>query len=79
MSTVCNWVRLTCIRKRDVRMRGYTLLHLSRETPGISTTFSARYYSYDAGLRIMRDVCEDQYVELEASKGKDRWFERFIG
>jgi len=28
-------------------MRGYTLLHLSRETVGASTTFSARYYSYD--------------------------------
>jgi len=70
-------VRLTCIRKRDVRMRGFILLYLSRETLGTSTTFSARYYSYDA-LGFERDACENQDVgdsNSKPQKGKDRWFE----
>ena len=42
--------------------------HVSRETVGASTTFSARYYSYDA--RIMRDACEDQHIGDSNSKPK---------
>jgi len=51
LATSCNSLR---------SHRGYTLPHVSRETVGASTTFSARHYSYDA--RIMRDACEDQHV-----------------
>ena len=57
-ATVLQLVVMPWVRRGDTHCHW----HVSRETVGASTTFSARYYSYDAGLRIMWDVCEDQHV-----------------